>query len=155
MGTMSILEDTLSSEPTCISCSFQPNGTPIILKNFDTSGMPGTVSLQKKLYKLVAGLKGRDAKSIAHQIVIEYVKRGNSQTLERLKSPDSEQWERIPVKMEQFLSDPFYLGDIENLRDLLRDDLIALFDTRQYAEAVIDGSIGWGKSTFVSICFTK
>ena len=109
---------------------------------------------QKKLYKLVAGLKGRDAKSIAHQMVVEYVKGGHSQTLERLKSPDSEQWERIPVKMEQFLSDPFFLGDVENLRDLLRDDLIALFDTRQYAEAVIDGSIGWGKSTFVGISFT-
>jgi hypothetical protein len=58
------------------------------------------------------------------------------------------------VSMEQFLEDDYYLGIIgETLYPKLKEDLIELFNG-DYHEAILSGSIGWGKNTFsgVAIC---
>lgn len=50
-----------------------------------------------------------------------------------------------PVSMEQFLDDPYYLGDsMVTLRPGVRESLIALFEA-PHREVVLAGSIGWGK----------
>jgi len=106
---------------------------------------------QKQLYHLVARLTSDDARDVAEQIVSEMLQDGSSATLDKIRAPIG--YERDPVSMQEFLEDPYYLGEIENMRDVIRKDLIDLFDDGDYIEGVIDGAIGWGKSTFVSLAF--
>lgn len=61
---------------------------------------------------------------------------------------------REMVGMEQFLEDDYYLGVIgQTLYPALKEDLIELFNG-EYHEAILSGSIGWGKNTFsgIAIC---
>lgn len=56
-----------------------------------------------------------------------------------------------PVSMEQFVRDPYYLGHTcENIYPQLLKDLNELF-AGGYQEAILTGSIGWGKTFFASI----
>ena len=56
-----------------------------------------------------------------------------------------------PVTMEQFIEDPYYLGEsCSTLYPELRKDLITLFD-HPYREVVFTGSIGTGKTFMLSI----
>ena len=58
---------------------------------------------------------------------------------------------RKPVDIETFVRDPYYLGKTcDVLYPKLLDDMNELF-TGNYREAVLSGSIGWGKSFFASI----
>jgi len=107
---------------------------------------------QKELYHMISQLTSEDARDLAEQIVGEFLQQGDSETLKKIQAPVG--YEREPVTMKMFLEDPYYLGDVENIRDVIRDDLIELFDTGDYVEGVIDGAIGWGKSTFVSLAFS-
>ena len=59
-----------------------------------------------------------------------------------------------PVSMEQFIEDPYYLGEsCTTIYPEVKRDLISLFD-RPYREAVFTGSIGFGKtySSSIAIC---
>ena len=61
------------------------------------------------------------------------------------------EWERSPVDMETFIRDPYYLGSTcSNLYPQLFEDLVELFEG-EYNEAILTGSIGWGKTFFASI----
>lgn len=61
-----------------------------------------------------------------------------------------------PVPMDQFLDDEYYLGtSCSTLYPKLRKDLIHMFETGDYREAVCTGSIGWGKTTFLSIAMCR
>jgi len=54
---------------------------------------------------------------------------------------------RTPVKIEQFIDDPYYMGGVlqgGNLFPQVRQDLIDLFDG-EWSEVVLAGAIGWGK----------
>lgn len=61
-----------------------------------------------------------------------------------------------PVKIEQFINDPYFLGKIlrNNVFPKVIDDLTDLFDG-DYSEVLLAGSIGWGKSTmaYIGICY--
>ena len=51
------------------------------------------------------------------------------------------------VDMQQFVEDPFYLGLRGEVYPLVLQDLCELFDPKkQYVEAILTGSIGWGKA---------
>jgi len=106
---------------------------------------------QTELYHMIMQVTSEDGKDLAEQIVGEILQTGHSPTLDKITAPIG--YEKEPVTMKVFLEDPYYLGDVENLRGILKDDLEALFDDGDYVEGVIDGAIGWGKSVFVSICF--
>lgn len=61
------------------------------------------------------------------------------------------EWKKTPVDIETFVKDPYYLGlTCENIYPKLLDDLVELFEGG-YSEAVLTGSIGWGKTFYASI----
>lgn len=65
------------------------------------------------------------------------------------------QFKTKPVSMEQFLEDPFYLGEsCRTLYPKLKKDLITLF-SNNYNEVVLTGSLGYGKTTFASIAVSR
>ena len=120
----------------------------------DADRLNPQASIQAQIQAKIAGLGTKDAREIASTIVNELVSMGHSPTLEQITAPNPDEYERTVVSMEAFLSDSYFLGDLGNLTDTLREDLIALFDIGHYVEAVVDGAIGWGKSTFVSIAMS-
>jgi len=64
-------------------------------------------------------------------------------------------YEREPVGPEQFLKDDYYLGAVgNNMWPKLQDDFVELFEGN-YSEAILSGSLGWGKSYFATcgICY--
>ena len=65
-------------------------------------------------------------------------------------------WIRQPVSVAQFLDDPYYLGlSTETLYPRVRLDLIEAMSGHNYREMVLTGSIGWGKTTFLSIALCR
>jgi hypothetical protein len=61
----------------------------------------------------------------------------------------------IPVPMEQFLEDPYFLGEsCSTLYPVLKEDLVELFE-RPYREAVFTGGIGVGKTFMLSIAICR
>lgn len=59
------------------------------------------------------------------------------------------EYDREMVDVETWLNDPYFMGEItSNLYPVWRDDLIELFGTGLYSQAVITGSTGTGKSFF-------
>ena len=85
-------------------------------------------NLYSEIQKKIAGLGSKDSKEIAAAIVQELVTKGHSKILEQLRAPDPQDFERPVISMKQYLEDDYYLGWMENLSPVLRDDLIALFD---------------------------
>ncbi len=62
---------------------------------------------------------------------------------------------REVVSIEQFIEDDYYLGQIgKTLYPQLKKDLISLF-SGQYYEAILSGSIGYGKNTFSGIVLCR
>ncbi len=78
------------------------------------------------------------------QAVQEYVETGESITAASLVDAD---YKWAPVSCEQFLSDPYYLGDFtKELYPLCRKVLIDVFDGDVVpVDVILGGSIGWGK----------
>lgn len=65
-------------------------------------------------------------------------------------------WRRTPVPMEQFLTDPYYIGEsCQTLYPRLREDLTTLVEGHAYREAIFTGSIGYGKTTSASILMAR
>lgn len=72
-----------------------------------------------------------------------------------LKTIKELEWIRTPVSMEEFVMNPYYLGNTcDNLYPRLLEDMRALFDG-DYREAVFTGAIGWGKtfSASIGVCY--
>ena len=60
-------------------------------------------------------------------------------------------WLRKPVSVRQFLEDPYYMGaSSQTLYPRIKEDLIEMFETPAIREVVLTGSIGYGKTTFIS-----
>ena len=60
-------------------------------------------------------------------------------------------WLRKPVSVRQFLEDPYYMGSSsQTLYPRIKEDLIEMFETPGIREVVLTGSIGYGKTTFIS-----
>lgn len=56
-----------------------------------------------------------------------------------------------PVSIQEWLSDPYYMGDAsKDLYGHWKRDLVELFESQQYSLALVSGSTGSGKSTFAS-----
>jgi len=102
-----------------------------------------------KIYHAIQELGGEDLKNVAEQVVEELVNGRQSTILAKAAAPVG--YNQEPVTMKTFLEDPYYMGGLENLRSVIKDDLIALFDEGEYVEGAVDGAIGFGKSTFVSL----
>lgn len=80
--------------------------------------------------------------------LLEEVKDEDVEYSNALKQAD---FETPPVGVEEFLRSDYYMGDVgKNLYPLLMDDMVALFEGN-YSEAVLTGSIGYGKSFFASL----
>jgi hypothetical protein len=57
-----------------------------------------------------------------------------------------------PVDIRTFIKDPYYLGSTcDSVYPRLKDDLVELFEGGYYIEAILTGSIGWGKTFIASI----
>ncbi len=70
---------------------------------------------------------------------------------ELMKALGQLEYKHTPVDMRTFITDPYYLGHTcDNLYPKLLEDEIALFEGG-YHEAILTGSIGWGKTFFASI----
>ncbi len=83
-------------------------------------------------------------REMAEQILAE-LEEGESPLFEAMNSA---QYEDAPVPVETFLTDPYFCGAAgKMLYPQLQEDLVELFEG-DYNEAVITGSIGFGKSTF-------
>lgn len=55
------------------------------------------------------------------------------------------EFKRMPCDIRTFINDPYYLGNTcDNLYPRLQEDLVTLFEGG-FTEAVLTGSIGWGK----------
>jgi phage FluMu protein Com len=83
------------------------------------------------------------------QCIEEMAETGTSPTAADLLLEDFK-WQ--PVSMEQFLSDPYYMGELTGkMFPLVRAALIDIFDTGNVPMyTMLGGSIGWGKSMMSS-----
>jgi len=67
----------------------------------------------------------------------------------------STEYERVPVPIEEWLSE-YYLGEsVKSLYKVWRDDLILLFSTNMYELALLLGGLGSGKSEFAVIAILR
>lgn len=77
--------------------------------------------------------------------IFEQMQAGNTRDHQRAVQVD---FARRPVDIHTFLSDPYFFGHVgASMYDELKDSLVELFNGR-YAEGLLGGSIGWGKSYF-------
>lgn len=86
-------------------------------------------------------------KILLFQSLQELADSGSSVTLQSLEAED---FKYPPVSMEQFLTDPYYAGDIaKSMYPAVKAMLIEVFDQggTKPVELVLAGAIGWGKST--------
>ena len=64
------------------------------------------------------------------------------------------EFDRMPVGPQQFLDDPYYLGEVaKNMFPKLREDFVKIF-SGTYEELIATGSIGYGKSFFGTMCLS-
>jgi len=64
------------------------------------------------------------------------------------------EYETIPVDVKTFLSDSYYMGEVgRSLWPKLHGDMEEVF-SGGYSEAILGGSIGWGKSFFATLALT-
>jgi hypothetical protein len=62
------------------------------------------------------------------------------------------EYKHTPVDIETFVKDEYYLGNTCNmLYPVLLQDMKEMFEGGEYQEAILTGSIGWGKTFYASI----
>ena len=88
------------------------------------------------------------------EMLKEILSRNHGTELELLLSLMNYTYRHIPVPVRKFIEDPPYLGLKGQVYPILLDDLEELFDG-EYEEAILAGSIGWGKSTFAEIAMCR
>lgn len=71
-----------------------------------------------------------------------------------------DQWDEVPVSIEEWISNPYYIGDIgENLYVPVRESLIDLFQVpcweSDYQEVILTGGFGWGKSVLSGLIILR
>lgn len=93
-------------------------------------------------------------KELILKILSEYKEFGESQTLKDLWSVD---YEEIPVSIDEFIENPYYLGKStrngESIYPYWREKYREIFDpSLNYEEIVLTGAIGVGKTRTAVIC---
>lgn len=69
---------------------------------------------------------------------------------------NSSRYKRPVVSMREFIESEYYMGkSTATLYPKIKEDLIELFSTPGYREVVLTGSIGYGKTTFLSIAICR
>ena len=82
------------------------------------------------------------------QAMLVSATRGDSSLFDYM---NESRWLRKPVSVKQFLEDPYYMGNSsQTLYPRIKEDLIDMFETPGIREVVLTGSIGYGKTTFIS-----
>ena len=115
----------------------------------DVDGRPRSVrTVEEKLASLREDFESlNDAEKAAFLAIAREVEAGSFKDYDQLVNAE---FERMPVDPRTFLMDEFYLGRVgANMWPKLQDDFVDLF-TNGYSEAILGGSIGWGKSFFAS-----
>ena len=68
----------------------------------------------------------------------------------------SQEYSEPPAPIEEFLDDPYYLGEsTKGLFKPLREDIELIFSSGHYEIALLTGALGIGKSEFASICILR
>lgn len=95
---------------------------------------------QRELKRMVAGMSPEEL-AVFHEAMFD----------QQIRSAMETGWFcKRPVSMEQFLDDPYYLGEsAKTLFPAIRRDLIELF-SGSYHETIIGGGIGIGKTTLAA-----
>jgi hypothetical protein len=115
----------------------------------DVDGRPRSVRTQgERLAALSDNFESlSDAEKAAFIALAREVELGSFAEYEQLVNAE---YERLPVDPRTFLLDPYYMGRTGvNMFPQLQEDFVELF-TSGYSEAILGGSIGWGKSFFAS-----
>lgn len=80
----------------------------------------------------------------------EQVQEGGEEGISTLESVVRVEYETAPVDVRTYLTNPYFLGETGSaLWPKLIDDMVELFEGG-YHEAVLGGSLGWGKSFFAT-----
>lgn len=81
------------------------------------------------------------------------LKKGNPMILRHL---NEQRYRWSPVSIEEWLDDPYHMGmSTKTLYPKIREDLIEALGGNGYREIVLTGSIGYGKTTFMSIAICR
>lgn len=88
----------------------------------------------------------------ARQYLFEFVLPRLKENPTAINDVYSDEYFERPVKIKQFIEDPYYLGQTlgSGIYPKVKESLIELFDGN-YFEVVLGGAIGWGKSTMAYI----
>lgn len=108
----------------------------------------GNNQILSKLDELTKGFSREDI-----EMLMEILRKNEGNEIDVLQNLMGYTYNSIPVGVRQFVEDPAFLGLEGQVFPRLLDDLEELFEG-DYTEAVLTGSIGWGKSTFaeISLC---
>lgn len=93
-------------------------------------------------------------KELILKIISEYKDTGKSQTLKELWEVD---YKEIPVSIDRFIEDPYYLGKStrngESIYPYWREKYREIFDpSKNFEEVVLTGAIGVGKTRTAVVC---
>lgn len=96
-----------------------------------------------------------DAERATLELVLQELKGASAQQPADSKLLDflgSAEYKTPPVDIRTFVKDHYYLGvTCDSIYPKLLDDLIELFEGGNYTEAVMSGSVGYGKTFFASV----
>lgn len=115
----------------------------------DHNGRPRSVRTEEEedelLQDAIARLPAHEREALME--VYNQIAQGRGKEFEKLAEVE---YARRPVDVMTFLSDPYFLGETgSSLWPQLKTDMVELFEG-DYHEAVLAGSIGWGKSFFAT-----
>ena len=110
-----------------------------------------TPQMVQALDEVAANLDGKD-RDLLRELIASA--NGPEHLIQMLQDLSTFDYRWKPVNMETFLLHPDYLGLKGQVWPRLVEDLTELFEG-DYDEAVLFGSIGWGKSTFAEIAMAR
>lgn len=108
--------------------------------------------LEELIQKDLRGLKPAERATL--ELVLKELQNAQSTDSKHLLDVLSQaEYKTPPVDIETFVKDPYYLGHTcDNIYPKLLEDLKEMFEGgTSYVEAILTGSIGWGKTFLASI----
>lgn len=116
----------------------------------DQKGRPRSVRTPEEEHDLLLEDIKRLPALEQHALLEMYEQLQMAKAEETTKAVIHAEYTTAPVSIRTFLSEPYFLGETgRQLYEPLADDLVELFEGH-YSEAVLGGSLGWGKSYFAT-----
>lgn len=116
----------------------------------DKKGRPRSIRTPEEEHDILLEDIKRLPADEQHALLEVYEQLQNAETSDATKSIMEAEYATAPVDVATFLSEPYFLGETGNqLWPRLKDDMVELFEGN-YSEAVLGGSLGWGKSYFAT-----